>query len=140
MNVFDLFVVFLDGAQGGVEEPGLPEFALGTPVLVDRARRGKDADRKIGGPRYLLAPENRPMRVIPAKAGIHPLPGDVDPRLRGGDEVIFMSSDGPQAHGNSVEGSRQQGEIRLGEFLSPPEQAHDDKEISMGKKRTPEFR
>jgi hypothetical protein len=40
----------------------------------------------------------------------------------------------------SVEGSRQQGEIRLGEFLSPPEQAHDDKEISIGKKRTPEFR
>jgi hypothetical protein len=39
-----------------------------------------------------------------------------------------------------VEGSRPQGEIRLGEFLSPPEQAHDDKEISMGKKRTPEFR
>jgi hypothetical protein len=38
----------------------------------------------------------------------------------------------------SVEGSRQQGEIRLGEFLSPPEQAHSDKE--MGKKRTPEFR
>jgi hypothetical protein len=40
----------------------------------------------------------------------------------------------------SVEGSRQQGEIRLGEFLSPPEQAHSDKEISIGKKRTPEFR
>jgi len=39
-----------------------------------------------------------------------------------------------------VEGARQQGEVRLGEFLSPPEQAHDDKEISMGKKRTPEFR
>ena len=39
----------------------------------------------------------------------------------------------------SVEGSRQQGEIRLCEFLSPPEQAHDDKEISIGKKRTPEF-
>jgi hypothetical protein len=78
------------------------------------------------------------MRVIPAKAGIHPLPGDVDPRLRGGDEVIFMSSDGPQANGNSVEGSRQQSEIRLGEFLSPPEQAHGDKEI--GKERTPEFR
>ena len=38
----------------------------------------------------------------------------------------------------SVEGLRQQGEIRLGEFLSPPEQAHGDKEI--GKKRTPEFR
>jgi hypothetical protein len=36
----------------------------------------------------------------------------------------------------SVEGSRQQGEIRLGEFLSPPEQAHDDKEISIGKKRS----
>ena len=40
----------------------------------------------------------------------------------------------------SVEGSRQQGEVRLGEFLSPPEQAHGDKEISIGKKRTPEFR
>ena len=39
----------------------------------------------------------------------------------------------------SVEGARQQGKIRLGEFLSPPEQAHDDKEISIGKKRTPEF-
>jgi hypothetical protein len=40
----------------------------------------------------------------------------------------------------SVEGARQPGEIRLGEFLSPPEQAHDDKEISIGKKRTSEFR
>jgi hypothetical protein len=40
----------------------------------------------------------------------------------------------------SVEGSRQQGEISLGEFLSPPEQAQDDKEISIGKKRTPESR
>jgi hypothetical protein len=38
----------------------------------------------------------------------------------------------------SVEGSRQEGELRLGEFLPPPEQAHDDKEG--GKKRTPEFR
>jgi hypothetical protein len=84
------------------------------------------------------SPENRPMRVIPSKAGIHPLPGDVDPRLRGGDDVIFISSDGPQAHGNSVEGSGQQDEIRLGEFPSPPEQAHDDEE--MGKKRTPEPR
>jgi hypothetical protein len=78
------------------------------------------------------------MRVIPAKAGIHPVPGDVDPRLRGGDEVIFISSDRPQAHGNSVGGSCQQGENRLGEFLSPPEQARGDKEIGM--KRTPEFR
>ena len=40
----------------------------------------------------------------------------------------------------SVEDSRQQGEVRLGEFLSPPEQAHDDKEISIGRKKTPEFR
>jgi hypothetical protein len=56
--------------------------------------------------------ENHLTLVIPAKAGIHPLPGDVDPRLRGGDEVIFISSDRPQAHGNSVERSRQQGEIR----------------------------
>jgi hypothetical protein len=35
-----------------------------------------------------------------------------------------------------VEGLCRQGEIRLGEFLSPPEQAHGDKEI--GKKSTPE--
>jgi len=40
----------------------------------------------------------------------------------------------------SVEGSRQQGEVRRGEFLSPAEQAHGDKGISIGKKRTPEFR
>ena len=80
------------------------------------------------------------MRVIPAKAGIHPLPSHADPRLRGGDDVIFISSDGPQAHGNSVEGSRPQGEVRRGEFLSPSEQTHDDKEILIGKKRTPEFR
>lgn len=38
-----------------------------------------------------------------------------------------------------VEGSRQLGEIRRGEFLSPPEQVHGDKEILMGKKRTPQF-
>jgi hypothetical protein len=29
----------------------------------------------------------------------------------------------------SVESSRQQGEFRLGEFLSPPDQAHGDKDI-----------
>jgi hypothetical protein len=54
--------------------------------------------------------------------------------------LIFVSSDGPQAHGNSVEGPRQEGEIRLAEFLSLPEQAHDDNEIAVGKKRTPDFR
>ena len=32
------------------------------------------------------------------------------------------------------EGSRPQGEIRLGEFLSPPGQAHDDRESLIGKK------
>jgi hypothetical protein len=35
---------------------------------------------------------------------------------------------------------RAAGKIRLGEFPSPSEQAHDDKGISMGKKRTAEFR
>jgi hypothetical protein len=40
----------------------------------------------------------------------------------------------------SVEGSRQQREIRLGELLSPPEQAHGDEEIPIGSERTPEFR
>jgi hypothetical protein len=54
--------------------------------------------------------------------------------------AIFIPLGGPKAQRPSVEGSRQQGEIRLGEFLSPPEQPHDNKEISIGKKRTPEFR
>ena len=31
--VLDLFVVFLDAAQGTVEEPGLPEFAVGYSPL-----------------------------------------------------------------------------------------------------------
>ena len=52
--------------------------------------------------------------------------------------MIFIRMDGPQAHDHSVEGSCRQGEIRLGELPSPPEQAHDDKEI--GKKRKPEPR
>jgi hypothetical protein len=43
-------------------------------------------------------------------------------------------------HVYSAEGSCQQREIRLGELLSPPEQVHRDKEISIAKKRTPEFR
>jgi hypothetical protein len=50
--------------------------------------------------------------------------------------MSFIRTDGPQAHDHSVEGSHQPGEVRPGEFLSPPEQAHRDKEI--GKKRTPE--
>jgi hypothetical protein len=52
--------------------------------------------------------------------------------------MIFIRMGGPQAHNHSVEASCQQGEVRLGEFLSPPERAHGDKE--MGKKRTPEPR
>jgi hypothetical protein len=40
----------------------------------------------------------------------------------------------------SVEGSRQEGETGLSEFLSSPQQARDDKEISTGKKSTPGFR
>jgi len=46
VNVFDLFAVFLDGAQGAVEESGLPEFARGAPALVDRVlSRGEAAPR-----------------------------------------------------------------------------------------------
>jgi hypothetical protein len=52
--------------------------------------------------------------------------------------ATFIVIRGPQAHVRSVEGSCQQGEVRLAELLSLPEQAHGDKEI--GKKRTPEFR
>ena len=46
MNVLDLFVVFRDGAQGAVEEPGLPQFAVGAPTLIDRVlSRGEAAPR-----------------------------------------------------------------------------------------------
>jgi hypothetical protein len=40
----------------------------------------------------------------------------------------------------SVEAPRQQGKIRLAEFLSPPKQAHGNKEKSIGKKRAAQFR
>ena len=40
----------------------------------------------------------------------------------------------------SIEGSRQKGEIRSSQFLSSPQQAHDDKEVSIGEKRAPELR
>jgi len=53
VNVLDLFVVFLDAAHGGVEEPGLPELAVGTPALVDRVlSRGEAAPRP-----YFMASE-----------------------------------------------------------------------------------
>jgi len=53
VNVFDLFVVFLDATQGAVEEPGLPEFAAGAPALVDRVlSRGEAAPRP-----YFMASE-----------------------------------------------------------------------------------
>ena len=52
----------------------------------------------------------------------------------------FIRMDGPQAHDHWVEGSCQHGEVRLGGFLSPPEQARGDKETSIGKKRTPQAR
>jgi hypothetical protein len=46
VNVFNLFLVFLDAAQGAVEEPGLPQFALDAPALVDRVlSRGEAAPR-----------------------------------------------------------------------------------------------
>jgi hypothetical protein len=45
--------------------------------------------------------------------------------------MSFIRMGEPQAHDHSVEGSRQQGEIRLGEFLSPPEQAYGAEEISI---------
>ena len=74
--------------------------------------------------------------VVPAQAGIYPT---WSPAFAGVTRAaIFMSMGGPQVHGRSVEGSRQGGEVRLGELLSPPEEAHGDKEI--GKKRTPEVR
>jgi len=54
--------------------------------------------------------------------------------------MILIRVDGPQAHDDPIEGSPQQGEIRLGEFVSSPEQARDDKEISIEWKKAPELR
>jgi hypothetical protein len=55
-------------------------------VSVSRRIGEKDPSREVKRVQCPRSPENRPMRVIPAKAGIYPLPRDVDPRLRGGDE------------------------------------------------------
>jgi hypothetical protein len=52
--------------------------------------------------------------------------------------MTFILIRGPQAHDRSVEDSCQQGKIRPGELPSPPERAHADKEISIGRERTPE--
>jgi len=38
-----------------------------------------------------------------------------------------------------VEDTRQQGDVRLGESLSPFEEAHSDEEIPIGKEGTPEL-
>jgi hypothetical protein len=51
--------------------------------------------------------------------------------------MSFIRRDGPQAHDHTIEGSCQQGEIRLGQFLSPPERAHGDKEIGKKRRREP---
>ena len=67
------------------------------------------------------------------------------PRLRGGQasrgqrqpSLVWVDRN---THVRSVGGSCQQGGIRLGELLSPPEQAHGDKETLIGKKRTRAFR
>jgi len=46
VDVLDLLVVCLDGAQGAVEEPGLPQFSFLTPEPVDRVLgRGEAAPR-----------------------------------------------------------------------------------------------
>ena len=53
VDVLHLLVVFKDGAQGAVDELGLPQFALRAPAMVDRARsRGKAAPRP-----YFMASE-----------------------------------------------------------------------------------
>jgi hypothetical protein len=93
---------------------------------------GKDADRETGGPRYLLHGQrnrywiHRCANAVPRRGGV-------------GKEHPSRQVKGVQRP-RSVEGSRQRSEIRLGELLPPPEQAHGDKEMSIGKKRTPEFR
>jgi len=52
----------------------------------------------------------------------------------------FGRSQTPQNGVCAVPPTTQQGGIRLGEFFSPPRQAHGDKEIWIEKKRTREFR
>jgi hypothetical protein len=68
VNVLDLFFVFLDAAQGAVEEPGLPQFPVRAPALVDRARL-----------------RTAPRSSFPRKRESSSEPG-VDPRFRGGDD------------------------------------------------------
>jgi len=59
VDVLDLLVVFLDGAQGSVEEPGLPHLVARTTASVVRGFfKRRTADRKNGGPRYPLDSES----------------------------------------------------------------------------------
>jgi len=56
VDVLHLLVVFLDGAQRAVEEPGLQQMVARTTASVVRGFfNRRTADRKPGGPRYSLA-------------------------------------------------------------------------------------
>jgi len=60
---------------------------------------------------------------------VRPLVTEEDPSR----QVERMQPPGP------VEDTRQQGDVRLGESLSPFEEAHSDEEIPIGKEGTPEL-
>ena len=87
----------------------------------------RTADRKNGGPRYGLHGQRDRGRTH-RRANRVPVVREEDPSR----QVERIERPRP------VEGARQQGEVRLGESLSPFEEAHGDEEI--GKEGTPEFR
>ena len=68
------------GGSDGVSNPSAPTARSEEDVPI--------VPSSIVTPYPSRSPENHPKHVIPAKAGIH-FVGNVDPRLRGGDEKDF---------------------------------------------------
>ena len=99
MNVIDLLVVLGDCAQGAIEKAWLPELALRAPARIDAAHR--TLLNRLDGQR------NR--QGITGRADAMPMIGEKDP----GREIERVERPCP------MEGTRQEDEIRLGEFSAP---------------------
>jgi hypothetical protein len=120
MNVIDLLVVLGDGAQGAVKKAWLPELALRAPARIDAAHR--TLLNRLDGQRNRQGKKGRADGV--------PMIGEQDP----GREIERVERLCP------MEGTRQEDEIRLGEFSAPWEQAYGDEKVSVRKKGATQFR
>jgi REP element-mobilizing transposase RayT len=120
VNALDFIVVFLHGAQGTVKESRLPQFAaLGAPAIDEdgRADPGGFHDLRNGE------------RIDGSADGV-PVVGKKNP----GRQIKRMLP--PRA----VQGERQLTEIAITQPAPSLKQTHSNKEITIGKKGTPEPR